>query len=758
MSGETIGIIYPPPELRNIVDKTASFVARNGPEFETRIQQNEQNNPKFNFLKAGDPYHAYYQYKVKEFKEGSKGSEISAPPSTVSNSFQPAQNRSIQPQQNRINKQLELFAETAFVPKDPPPDFEFSAEPPSISALDLDIVKLTAQFVAVHGRSFLTNLMNREQRNFQFDFLRPQHGMFGYFTQLIEQYTKILMPAKNLVPDLQKEIASPSSILAKVRYRQEWAKIQEAEKRREQEEAERERIQYAQIDWHDFVIVETVDYQLHEQGLFPPPTTPESVGSRLLLQQRIEEQGQEAVEMDVDSDEELDEIRKAEKAKESMPPPLPPLPPQLDNVVIRKDYNPKAKTQAAPVAAATKTAEAWVVSPITGEKIPAEKLQEHMRYGLLDPRWVEQRERALQEKMQQEEVYASGSAIDMNLKELAERRSDIFGSGDEETAIGKKIGEEERKKPEKVTWDGYTASMEAATRAARANISIKDQIQQIHRTKGLLPDEDKERIGPTLPSSSQANQGPPVSSAMIQAMSGPPPTTQSMSGRHHHHHHQQQQKMDQQPNQPQMPTMVNLVNPLTGGPRGQPHPHSHPSLQQPHVLTPQQATQFVLPPGAQPNGPPFMIPTPQMMMGMYGITQIPTMPPNEDLNPNSVSMSISQDDEPPFKKSREDSMVPEDEFMRRFNGPVTFQVKVPEVPDKPEWNLQGQTVNLTLPLTDMVSVIKAKIHEQLGLPPGKQKLQFGSTFIKDSNTLAFCNIGSGATLTLGLKERGGRKK
>ncbi|GFR31434.1 splicing factor 3A subunit 1, partial [Trichonephila clavata] len=43
-SKPTIGIIYPPPELRNIVDKTASFVARNGPEFEARIRQNEINN------------------------------------------------------------------------------------------------------------------------------------------------------------------------------------------------------------------------------------------------------------------------------------------------------------------------------------------------------------------------------------------------------------------------------------------------------------------------------------------------------------------------------------------------------------------------------------------------------------------------------------------------------------------------------------------------------------------------------------------
>ena len=40
-----------------------------GPEFQTRIRQNEQNNPKFNFLNTGDPYHAYYQHKVKEFNE-----------------------------------------------------------------------------------------------------------------------------------------------------------------------------------------------------------------------------------------------------------------------------------------------------------------------------------------------------------------------------------------------------------------------------------------------------------------------------------------------------------------------------------------------------------------------------------------------------------------------------------------------------------------------------------------------------------------
>jgi splicing factor 3A subunit 1 len=46
-------------------------------------------------------------------------------------------------------------------------------------------------------------------------------------------------------------------------------------------------VAYASIDWHDFVVVETVDYQPFEQGQFPPPTTPQEVGARVLLQDRI---------------------------------------------------------------------------------------------------------------------------------------------------------------------------------------------------------------------------------------------------------------------------------------------------------------------------------------------------------------------------------------------------------------------------------------------------------------------------------------
>ena len=41
-----------------------------GPEFEERIRLNEAGNTKFNFLNVGDPYHAYYQHKIKEIQEG----------------------------------------------------------------------------------------------------------------------------------------------------------------------------------------------------------------------------------------------------------------------------------------------------------------------------------------------------------------------------------------------------------------------------------------------------------------------------------------------------------------------------------------------------------------------------------------------------------------------------------------------------------------------------------------------------------------
>ena len=82
--------------------------------------------------------------------------------------------------------------------------------------------------------------------------------------------------------------------------------------------------------------------------------------------------------------------------------------------------------------------------------------------GLLDPRWVEERDKNITQKAREEVrfrkmrslssyvflqvVFAPGQSIESNLKNLAERRTDIFGVGDEaasEAMIGQKMGEEE---------------------------------------------------------------------------------------------------------------------------------------------------------------------------------------------------------------------------------------------------------------------------------------------------------------------------
>ncbi|XP_037499936.1 splicing factor 3A subunit 1 [Rhipicephalus sanguineus] len=765
----TIGIIYPPPELRNIVDKTAAFVARNGPEFEARIRQNEINNSKFNFLNSGDPYNAYYQHKVKEAKEGKIQPELALAP-TPTKPGQQQQSGAPASKQDLISK----VVEQPIVPKEPPPDFEFVADPPSISALDLDIVKLTAQFVARNGRQFLTNLMNREQRNYQFDFLRPQHSLFNYFMKLLEQYTKILVPGKDLMPRLKRESEDPKSILDQVRYRVEWTKLQEAQKRREEEEAERERVQYAQIDWHDFVVVETVDYQPNEQGLFPPPTTPDEVGSRVLAQQRMEEEGEE-VEMEVESDEEGGGASDKEDedttptstatsttntssslpARAPSPPPqppkeappqLPPLPPNPEQVVVRKDYNPKGGKPSKP------SSEQYLISPITGEKIPADKMQEHMRIGLLDPRWVEQRDRAIQEKMQQDEVFAPGSAIESSLKQFAERRTDIFGFGDEETAIGKKIGEEDRRPQEKVTWDGHTASMEAATRAARANITIEEQIQQIHKIKGLLPDEEKERIGPAKPQhGSQQQHLPPLPPSNLPPLPPPPVSAAPPVSA-------------PKPPPPKPPPPPQAPPPKSTAP---------PTLLPPAALRTQMAPVIAHPPVPTPPRPMMAAPQGLLMSahlrpppGMLGMPQgahppmaFAPMPPAMAPLPPEMPPSLPADDEPPSKKSKtEENLIPEAEFLAKNKGPVTVRVQVPGAQEKVEWKLNGQVLTMTLPLTDTVSVLKAKLHEELGMPPGKQKLQYEGMFVKDSNTLAYYNLGPNSTIVLQVKERGGRKK
>jgi splicing factor 3A subunit 1 len=254
------GVVLPPKDIRAIVEKTAGYVARNGSIFEDRIRQKELNNPKFSFLASHDPYNAFYIWRLNEVKEG-RGTAVSA---------------------GRVGE--EPVQKEPEKPKgpDPPPEFHFSARMPNISALDLDVVKLTALFVAKQGRSFATNLAQRESTKSQFDFLRPQHSLFQFYSRLVDQYTSLLngaiveggKPERERIAELDQNVKDKFRVLDRAKKRAEWVKFQESEKVKKEEEDEAERLAYAQIDWHDFVVVETITFnEQDEQTDLPPPTS-----------------------------------------------------------------------------------------------------------------------------------------------------------------------------------------------------------------------------------------------------------------------------------------------------------------------------------------------------------------------------------------------------------------------------------------------------------------------------------------------------
>ncbi|XP_065187262.1 splicing factor 3A subunit 1-like [Sycon ciliatum] len=772
---QMVGIIYPPPEVRNIVDKTANFVARNGPEFESRIRQNEQNNAKFNFLTPGDPYHAYYQHKVKECREGRGGPEptIASTPKTTFGAASSA-------------TQQQMLIQEPTVPKEAPPEFDFMANPPSISAHDLDIVRLTAQFVARNGRQFLTTLAAKEQFNYQFDFLRPQHSLFHYFTKLVEQYTKVLLAPKEVTTSLQKEAADKNAILNKVNHRVEWTKYQQRQQQQRDEELDRERAAFAAIDWHDFVVVETIVFNEDEKGDLPPPVTREQIGARVIATQRhkemreqgidiadvlaaneeeeepmesedqenekreqaaVDDRDEMAMDMDDDEDEGDDDEPSmdtgAEKRVDAAAVEVPA------GVQVRQNYDPKSKKKFAPVKPSTE----MLVSPLTGELIPADRMADHMRFGLLDPRWKEQRDKNEEARKNQEE--ALGGTIEENLKKIAERRTDIFGVGGEEAQIGQKIGEEEDiGASKKVTWDGHSGSRDMVKESARKEVSkmsLSEQMAASQKARGILPREEAERIGPhpgpppMPPVPLSATQAPPLRppSGSVRTVAPPPPVSSaaSMTG------------AVRPPAPPAMPLIRPPGPPLMAMPPRMPMGARPPP---PMGAPPMQRPPMPMPGGPPPPGPP----GPPMQPGMAPPRPAAPPPPGMPGPPPGGPPPPGVGDEPASKRrpDPEDHLIPEDQFIAQHPGPVTFGVVIPNSSEKSEWQLNGQTVRISLPITDPVSVIKAKLFEEVGLPAGKQKLVMGPMFVKDSNSLGFYNVTPATVMQLQLKERGGRKK
>lgn len=208
----------------------------------------------------------------------------------------------------------------------------------------------------------------REARNYQFDFLRPTHSLFSYFNQMVEQYSRVLHPP----PEIMEKLALINGeggrwkFLEVARERGEWERHQREKEERRVKEKDEEAIGFAEIDWHDFAIVQTIEFtQADAQSELPPPMSIAEVEKMTLAQKRMAAMisentapeveahkaslaaaeaaaklAEEDVEMDVDSDDEAD-AKKNEEEELARIKQLQAKSTEHGPMKIRKDYVPK---------------------------------------------------------------------------------------------------------------------------------------------------------------------------------------------------------------------------------------------------------------------------------------------------------------------------------------------------------------------------------------------------------------------------------
>ncbi|KAG2385861.1 hypothetical protein C9374_003010 [Naegleria lovaniensis] len=180
--------------------------------------------------------------------------------------------------------------------KDPFEYFYDTTIPSSVKALELDMIKLTAQYVAMNGKQFQFEIASAESKNPQFDFLKPNHRHFHFFNKLVDIYTKVLFPDRLTPMEIQRLsqkdsnttinnsttqdtnqmvkdedhiykylnlFANPENKLAVLDLlfqKAEWEIMQEEKQRREQLDKDEDKSVFDMIDWNDFIVVETIDF------------------------------------------------------------------------------------------------------------------------------------------------------------------------------------------------------------------------------------------------------------------------------------------------------------------------------------------------------------------------------------------------------------------------------------------------------------------------------------------------------------------
>ncbi|OAX41319.1 hypothetical protein K503DRAFT_767789 [Rhizopogon vinicolor AM-OR11-026] len=743
----TSGLILPPPEIKSVIDRTALFVARsaNPPQFEDKIRENQRQDPKFSFLNPADPYHAYYRHRMDKIAAGEELEDNS--------------------QEKEKTAGVE---EMLVIPEDlgvEPPQPQFVMDMPNVSHIDLDIMKLTALFTARRGRTFLATLSHNEGRNYQFDFLRPTHSLFGHFNRLVEQYLKILYPGKEMLAELSNRTQDGAkwTALEQSRKYARWERLKREKDKKRQDDQEAEKRAFAEIDWHDYAIVQTIDFTVADANSeLPPPMSVQEVESMTLAQKRMAamvmentvgeieahkarqaaaeaeaaaavggagvgaaEDDDAAMEQSDDEDEEAQQRKKSEdeeRARELERARAIQSSASAGPMKIRTDYVPKL---------GAKKGVALTTCTICGQQIPVDELDEHMRIELLDPKWKSHRDNLEARKAQASELLRGANVVS-SLKNLARTRVDIFGAeADEERRKKEEEEEKERRKErEKVVWDGHTATKVSTMDKYSTNVNFDEQIAAIHRAKGLGP-QDANAIGPGI--------GP---------VSAPPPAMTSLPPPH--------ASLPAPPVQSSSSASYSSATVSSG-----PQPASAYPPQTPPVMLPPlhyQGLDSAQPFGYQP--PPAGI-HPSRMANMVAGGM--GTPPHAGMVRSADEME-GLEEQPAIKRQKiaklpGGALYPEADWIAMHPYTISLTVQLPNDPSKPEWKLNGQTVTVSdLPLTLLVSTLRDRINQVLGssLPLSKVRISYAGKMLTNTSTIASHNLEDEDLVTLSITV--GKKK
>jgi len=317
---------------------------------------------------------------------------------------------------------------------------------------------------------FLKALTLREWTNPLFAFLQPTNASHAYFTSLVDIYTSILKPGlleqrqqkqrqrdtENPVGDEGKSFLTVASAattagggghvssaedldvvpvdllegedahdaaLTLAAYRAEFARY-----RSELDVGKRGGVgsgstfdgspNVVGIDWHDFVVVETVSFDRNEIVDTAPPLPlrlTKEVGNKN-AKKKLDVGGGDDASMPHSNDEHMTTASDEE----------------TEEIHVVPSYRPKVVRAAGTIDEAE--AGQLVVDPISGKSVPVGDLSEHMRIQLLDPKWAEDRKKFLNK--QKESNIVGGEALARNIAYFAKERGGLIG-GSEQDLLGR---------------------------------------------------------------------------------------------------------------------------------------------------------------------------------------------------------------------------------------------------------------------------------------------------------------------------------